>query len=94
MRRGTSVLSFGHEIDLVTAAEHFPKDIIYGDIEPAVIQAGTPEQVYEFSRVAIEKGKKAPGGFILEPGCGLPVMAPPLNVWAMTKAANDFGRDD
>jgi uroporphyrinogen decarboxylase len=86
-----SVLSFGHEVDIKNAAEHFPKDIIYGNIEPAVIQTGTPEQVYKLSRVAIEKGKKAPGGFILGPGCGLPVMAPPVNVWAMTKAANDFG---
>ena len=89
-----SVLSFGHEVDIETAAEHFPKDIIYGNIEPAVIQTGTPEQVYELSRIAVEKGKNAPGGFILGPGCGLPVMAPPVNVWAMTKAANDFGRYD
>jgi len=86
-----SVLSFGHEVDLETAAGFFPEDIIFGNVEPAVIQTGTPEQVYELSRLAIEKGKKISGGFILGPGCGLPVMAPPVNVWAMTKAAHDFG---
>jgi uroporphyrinogen decarboxylase len=86
-----SVLSFGHEVDLDVAAQHFPEDIIYGNIEPAVIQTSTPDQVYELSRIAIEKGKKAPGGFILGPGCGLPVLAPPVNVYAMTKAINDFG---
>jgi uroporphyrinogen decarboxylase len=86
-----SVLSFGHEVDLETAAEYFPRDIIYGNIEPAIIQTGTPEQIYELSRIAIEKGKKSPSGFILGPGCGLPVMAAPVNVYAMTKAANDFG---
>ena len=69
----------------------FPKDIIFGNIEPAVIQTGTPEQVYELCRVAIEKGKKAPGGFILGPGCGMPVNAPSTNVYAMTKAVHDFG---
>ncbi|MGD8366713.1 MAG: uroporphyrinogen decarboxylase family protein [Desulfobacterales bacterium] len=87
-----SVLSFGHEVDLEVAAAHFPADIIYGNIEPAVIQTGTPEQVYELCRIAIEKGKKARGGFILGPGCGLPVSAPPVNVYAMTKAAHDFSR--
>jgi uroporphyrinogen decarboxylase len=89
--RHPSVLSFGHEVDLEVASQHFPEDIIYGNIEPAVIQTGTPEQVYELCRIAIEKGKEAPGGFILGPGCGLPVLAPPVNVYAMTKAINDFG---
>ena len=55
------------------------------------IQTGTPEQIYRLCRTAIEKGKRAPGGFILGPGCGLPVAAPPVNVYAMTRAAHDFG---
>jgi uroporphyrinogen decarboxylase len=86
-----SVLSFGHEVDLETAAEYFPEDIIFGNIEPVVIQIGTPQQVYDLCRTAIEKGKKAPGGFILGPGCGLPIYSPPVNVYALTKAVNDFG---
>ena len=86
-----SVLSFGHEVDLETAAAYFPEDIIFGNIEPVVIQIGTPQQVYDLCRTAIEKGRKAPGGFILGPGCGLPVLCPPVNVYAMTKAVNDFG---
>ncbi len=86
-----SVLSFGHEVDLSKAMEHFPGDIIFGNIEPAVIQTGTPETVYDLCRTAVEKGRQAPGGFILGPGCGLPVGAPPVNVYAMTRAAHDFG---
>jgi len=86
-----SVLSFGHEVDLEEAGRLFPEDIIFGNIEPAVIQTGTPHQVYELCRTALEKGKKAPGGFILGPGCGIPVAAPPVNVYAMTKAVNDYG---
>ena len=86
-----SVLSFGHEVDLETAASRFPDDIIFGNIEPAILQTGTPDQVYELCKAAIVKGKKAPGGFILGPGCGIPAFAPPVNLFAMTKAVNDFG---
>lgn len=86
-----SILSFGHEVDLEVAANYFPNDIIFGNIEPAVIQTGTPQEVYDLSRIVIEKGKKASGGFIFAPGCELPPMSPPVNVYQMTKAVNDFG---
>jgi len=85
------IVSIGHEIDLLKAAEHFPNDIILGNLEPGIIQTGTPEEVYEASKAVIEKGKKCSGGFAFSPGCELPPMAPPLNVWMMTKAANEFG---
>jgi len=86
-----SILSFGHEVDLEVAAGYFPEDIIFGNIEPAVIQTGTPSQVYELSKAIIEKGKRIPAGFIFAPGCELPVQSPPVNVFQMTKAANDVG---
>lgn len=89
--RHPSILTFGHEVDLEAAGKFFPEDIILGNIEPAIMQFGTPQQVYEHSTTAIEKGKKAPGGFILGPGCTLPPYAPAVNVFAMTKAVNDFG---
>ena len=85
------MLSFGHEVDLETASRYFPNTIITGNIEPALFQTGTPEQVYEAAKVCIEKGKKHPGGFILEPGCELPPMAGEENVWAMMQAVSDFG---
>jgi uroporphyrinogen decarboxylase len=86
-----SILSFGHEVDLEDAANYFPEDIIYGNVEPAVIQMSTARQVYELTRNVIEKGKRIPGGFILSAGCELPPFAPSANVFAMTKAVNDFG---
>jgi uroporphyrinogen decarboxylase len=86
-----SILSLGHEVDLEWAAQLFPEDIIYGNIEPALIQVGTPGQVYDLSVQAILKGKRAPGGFILGSGCGMPFGAPPVNVFAMTRAVDDFG---
>ena len=86
-----SVLSFGHEVDIETAARYFPNDIIFGNIEPAVFQIGPPEKVYEHCKAAIEKGKKTEFRFILGTGCGLPATAPPANVYAMTKAVHDYG---
>ena len=86
-----SILSFGHEVDLEVAGKYFPKDIIFGNIEPAVFQAGTAQQVYELCKVAIEKGKRLSGGFMLGPGCGLPPMSQVENVLAMTKAVDNLG---
>ena len=86
-----SILSFGHEVDLEKAAELFPEDIIFGNIEPSIIQMGSPQEVYELAKAAIGKGKQAPGGFVLSAGCELPVFSPPVNVFAITKAVDDFG---
>jgi len=85
------LLSFGHEVELETAAKYFPDDIIMGNLNPSIIQSGTPEDVYEASRIVIEKGKKLPGGFIFSPGCEMPPQAPLENVRMMTKAVHDFG---
>ena len=89
--RHPSILSFGHEVAIETAAKYFPEDIICGNIEPATIQTARAQGVYEYAKRAIEGGKKVPGGFILSAGCELPVAAPPANVYAITKAVNDFG---
>jgi len=85
------IVSFGHEVDLDTASKYFPNDVIMGNVEPAVIQTGKPEAVYELSRICIEKGKKHPSGFILSSGCDMPPHSPPYNVWMMRKAIDDFG---
>ena len=89
------IVSFGHEVDLATAIEHFGDTcIIAGNVAPALIQTGTPQQVYELCRQAIKKAKYAPRGFILMPGCELSPMSPPYNVYMMKKAVNDFGGYD
>jgi len=85
------IASFGHEVDLDVASKYFPNDIIMGNVEPAVIQTGTPAQVYELTRICIEKGRKHAGGFMLAPGCEMPPRAPSYNVWTMMKAVSDFG---
>jgi len=85
------IISIGHEIDIATAAEFFPNDIILGNIDPVIVQEGTPQEVYQASRVIIEKGKNYPSSFIFSPGCSLPPRAPSINATMLTKAATDFG---
>jgi len=85
------LLIWGHEVELEDAAKYFPNDIMIGNLEPAIIQTKTPDEVYEASRKVIEKGKKLPTGFIFSPGCEMPPKASPENIMAMTRAVNDFG---
>jgi uroporphyrinogen decarboxylase len=85
------LISVGHEVELETAAKYFPNDIIVGNLEPAIIQTRTPDEVYEATRKVVEEGKKCPGGYIFSPGCELPPMSPVENVMAMTRAVDDFG---
>jgi uroporphyrinogen decarboxylase len=86
------ILSFGHEVDLETAIEYFgDKHAIAGNVEPQVIQNGTWQQVYELCKVAIEKAKMAPSGFLLMAGCEVPVQAPPYNIYVMKKAVMEHG---
>lgn len=85
------VISIGPEIELEAASRYFPRHIIAGNLDPALIQAGTPDQVYETTKGIVERGKRLEGGFIFSPGCELPPRAPVENVRAMTKAVEDFG---
>lgn len=86
------IVSFGHEVDIDAAIDTFGDQcVIAGNIEPAVIHLGTADQVYLLCRQALVKGEKAPRGFILMPGCGLPPSVPAYNVYMLKKAAEDFG---
>ncbi len=86
------IASFGPEIDLSTAINHLGDTcIIAGNVDPSVVQSGSPQKVYEDTKRCLEKAKYAPRGFILMTGCDLPPMAPPYNVYMMKKAIDDFG---
>jgi len=65
--------------------------IIAGNIEPALLQNSTPQEVYDICVTTIEKGRRAPLGFILMPGCSTPPYTPPDNMRAMLRAAVDAG---
>lgn len=85
------IIGVGHEVSLETAAKYFPNDVIIGNLNPAIVQTGTPEEVYEQTRKVVEAGMKLEGGYIFSTGCDLPPRAPVENVVMMTKAVNDFG---
>lgn len=85
------ILSFGHEVDLLKAAELFPNEIICGNVEPAIIVKGTPDEVYEACRKNLEVGKQIKSGFIFMGGCDIPASAPPYHIYLMSKAAHEFG---
>jgi uroporphyrinogen decarboxylase len=86
------IVSIGHEVEFASAAKYFPEEIIMGNLEPAIIQTGTPDEIYKATAEVIKKGKEmAASGFIFSPGCELPPMSPPENVKAITQAVNDFG---
>ena len=89
-----SIISISQEVDLDKASATFPEYPIVGNINPSIVQLGTPEEVYDVCRIAIEKGKKHKRGFALTTGCELPPQSPPYNVWMMAKAVNDFGYYD
>ncbi len=65
--------------------------IIAGNVDPVLLQTGTPEQVYEATKLCVVENKDSPQGFILMTGCELPPMAPPINVYYMKKAVQDWG---
>ena len=86
------IVSIGKHIDIATAIAYFGKDYsIAGNIEPALLQTGTPREIYETCRQAIEKGKRAPRGYALMQGCEVPQHTPPFNFYTMQKAVEDFG---
>lgn len=85
------IISIGAEIEIETAAGFFPRHIIAGNLDPALIQTGTPDEVYEATRAIVERGKLIEGGFIFAPGCELPPFSPIENVKAMTRAVEDCG---
>jgi uroporphyrinogen decarboxylase len=85
------IISIGHEVELATAAKYFPNDIILGNLNPSIVQMGTPDEVYESTRKIVEEGKKIEGGYIFSQGCDLPPRSPVENVRMMTQAVKDYG---
>jgi uroporphyrinogen-III decarboxylase len=60
---------------------------IMGDVPPAVLSAGTPDEVFQHSRKLV--ADIGPTGFILQSGCDIPVDAPLENVKAMVAAVHE-----
>ena len=72
-------------------SRYFPADVILGNLEPTMLQTGTPEEVYKATRKVVEKGKKLDGRYIFSLGCQIPPRTKLENARAMNKAIDDFG---
>ncbi len=83
---------FGYQVDLDhIGAVMGGRVVLIGNINPMLIHGGTPEQVREATRIAIEK--LAPyRGYIVQDGNNIPPGTPLENINAMTEAAERYGR--
>ncbi|NLE21308.1 MAG: uroporphyrinogen decarboxylase [Actinobacteria bacterium] len=83
---GRCVLSLDSMTDIRKAKEILGDHMcIMGDVPPALLSSGTPDQVREHcTRLIRDIG---PTGYILQSGCDIPVDAPLENVKAMADAA-------
>jgi hypothetical protein len=83
--KGKIVFEADSGTDIRKVKEHIgDRFCIKGDVPPALLSHGTPDQVYEYSRKLIED---MGDGFILSSGCSIPDIAPVANVKAMISAA-------
>jgi len=84
------ILSFGHQVDLEVASKIFGEDnIIMGNVDTISLSQKPFNEVFETCKTCAEKGRKNPAGYILSPACEIPPNTPPVNVYAMVKAARE-----
>ena len=84
--------SFGGQVDLSRTIELFEeKCIIIGNVDPGVLLNGSPEQIYDLCKNAIETGKQAARGYMLSSGCEISPESPGYHIYLMRKAINEFG---
>lgn len=88
---GAEILELDQKVDLrASKAAARGKAVILGPVDPSGVMAnGTPEQVAEKCREAIEI-LGAGGEFILGPGCALPATTPDENIEAMIETAKQY----
>ena len=88
---GAQILEIDHVTDPRRAKDLARgKACLLGTLDTSVITLGTPGEVRDAVREAIEI--LAPdGGFILGPGCALGPETPPENIHALVEAAHEYG---
>jgi uroporphyrinogen decarboxylase len=89
---GAQILEIDHKTDMRKAKDAArDKACLLGPINTSLLVDGTPQEVEDACREAIEI--MAPGGgFILGPGCALSPETPPENIHALVEAGKKYGR--
>jgi uroporphyrinogen decarboxylase len=89
---GTSIISFDQKTNLFEAKKKVgDKMTLWGNVDPARMLLGTPEEIMNLSKECIKTAAPG-GGYILAPGCDTAKMAPNESFFAMCDAAVKFGR--
>ncbi len=87
--------SFGDEIDIDKAIEVIGhKAVLIGNLDPSLLLTGQPGEIVQRCRQIIEKGKRAPRGFMFSVGCELAPETPGYHLYLVQKALETFGRMD
>ncbi len=87
------LMHFDDTVPLSKSIERFGnKNIILGNVNTTSLLLKPYEEVYDLCKRNIEMGKNAPKGYMVTAACELPPRAPPMNVYAMVKAAREYGR--
>jgi uroporphyrinogen decarboxylase len=87
-----SIFSIGHEMDLEATGRFIGKEhVLAGNVSTTVLQAGSPEEVYDDTVRCLKAGMKHPGGYILMPACELPPSTPLENLDALARAVYEHG---
>jgi MtaA/CmuA family methyltransferase len=87
---GAQVLEIDHKTDLRVAKEHGShKTCFLGPIDTGLLNSGTPAQVEEACREAMEI-MGTDSGFILGPGCALGTNTPADNIHALVESAKKY----
>ena len=91
-----SAFSLDNEVDIGEANRFFGDKIaVTGNIPPVdVIYNGSQEEIEESVRQCIEKAYDTPAGFVIAPGCNLPISTPIENVGCFMDAARKYGQYD
>jgi uroporphyrinogen decarboxylase len=89
---GTDMYSFDQMTRMTEAKRRAGDKIaLLGNVEPARMLFGTPEEVMELSKECIRIAGPG-GGYVLGPGCGTAMMTPKENYRAMCDAAVKYGK--
>ena len=88
---GAEVLEIDHKTDMRVAKEHARhKATLLGNIDTSLLYHGTPAEVDEACREAIQV-LATDYGFILGPGCALGTATPADNIHALVESAKKYG---
>ncbi|MDR1021533.1 MAG: uroporphyrinogen decarboxylase family protein [Synergistaceae bacterium] len=91
---GAGTVSVDDMMDLNYVIEQVgARAIVAGNVSPTKsMLLGTPEIIREDLRNNMKKGAKAPGGFIVSFGCGLPINTPIKNLHSLFDSFREFSK--